>query len=57
MSAYNNLAIALAGQNRIAEAIEVLQTALQVDPANAQIQDNLAKVVELQKNTRRPNSK
>ena len=49
MSAYNNLAIALASQNRIAEAIEVLQTALQVDPANAEIQDNLGKVIELQK--------
>jgi tetratricopeptide (TPR) repeat protein len=42
--AYNNLAIALERQNKKAEAIKVLERALQIDPDNADIQDNLKRM-------------
>lgn len=49
LAAYNDLGVELANQNRYAEAVEVFQSGLRVDPNNAQIRDNLAKLIELQK--------
>jgi Flp pilus assembly protein TadD len=44
----NNLAVVLARTGRIPEAIAQLQAAQQIDPANAEISRNLAKLQALQ---------
>ena len=41
MSAYNNLAVALERQNKVKEAIAVLEQALKIEPGFADAQKNL----------------